>query len=114
MTPPPVPSADYFTMASTILKPFSTGTVGIRSGNVWDEPLIDPRYLSDERDQKVRMTCGCACTAPLGTRSADSLHVTLHRSSSPACTSCVAFRRRRRSPTSSRASTFRPAACRAS
>ncbi|GAA5909610.1 hypothetical protein JCM8208_007199 [Rhodotorula glutinis] len=53
MTPPPAPSADYFTMASTILKPFSTGTVGIRSASVWDEPLIDPRYLSDERDQKV-------------------------------------------------------------
>ncbi|GAA5853201.1 hypothetical protein JCM9279_006259 [Rhodotorula babjevae] len=53
MTPAPAPSADYFTMASTILKPFSTGTVGIRSASVWDEPLIDPRYLSDERDQKV-------------------------------------------------------------
>ncbi|BGP43955.1 hypothetical protein JCM10449v2_008012 [Rhodotorula kratochvilovae] len=53
MTPPPAPSADYFTMASTLLKPFSTGSVGIRSASVWDAPVIDPRYLSDERDEKV-------------------------------------------------------------
>ncbi|TNY19012.1 GMC oxidoreductase [Rhodotorula diobovata] len=56
LTPAPVPSADSFTMASTLIKPFSTGTVGIRSGSAWDEPVIDPRYLSDKRDQKVLLS----------------------------------------------------------
>ncbi|GAA5832859.1 hypothetical protein JCM5353_003732 [Sporobolomyces roseus] len=53
LEPPPVPSDDYFTLGSTILRPFSRGTVTISSGSTFDKPLIDPRYFSDERDLKV-------------------------------------------------------------
>lgn len=56
-------------MASTLIKPFSTGTVGIRSGSAWDEPVIDPRYLSDKRDQKVRVmtrSLSVYCRIPRG------------------------------------------------
>lgn len=33
-----------------MLRPFSRGTVSLQSNNVADAPLIDPAYLSDERD----------------------------------------------------------------
>ncbi|GAA6010392.1 hypothetical protein JCM11491_006301 [Sporobolomyces phaffii] len=50
---PPNPSDDYFTLASTVLRPYSRGTVTIKSGSTFDKPIIDPRYFSDERDMKV-------------------------------------------------------------
>ncbi|GJN94783.1 hypothetical protein Rhopal_007875-T1 [Rhodotorula paludigena] len=49
----PVEGTDYCTMASTLLKPFSTGSVSIRSPSMLDEPVIDPKYLADKRDMKV-------------------------------------------------------------
>lgn len=33
-----------------VLRPYSRGTVGLKSGNPSDAPAIDPKYLSDERD----------------------------------------------------------------
>jgi choline dehydrogenase len=33
-----------------VLRPYSRGTVGLRSRDARDAPLIDPRFLSDERD----------------------------------------------------------------
>lgn len=33
-----------------VLRPYSRGTVGLRSRDAHDAPLIDPRFLSDERD----------------------------------------------------------------
>ncbi|GAA6064295.1 hypothetical protein JCM10212_002475 [Sporobolomyces blumeae] len=53
LTPPPVASDDYFTLASTVLRPFSRGTVEILSGSTFDKPRIDPNYFADERDVKV-------------------------------------------------------------
>ncbi|GAA5898296.1 GMC family oxidoreductase [Sporobolomyces salmoneus] len=50
---PPNPSSDYFTLASTVLRPYSRGTVTIKSGSTFDKPLIDPNYFADERDLKV-------------------------------------------------------------
>jgi len=50
---PPNPSGDYFTLAPTVLRPYSRGKVSIKSGSTFDKPLIDPNYLSDERDLKV-------------------------------------------------------------
>ncbi|GAA5996970.1 hypothetical protein JCM5350_007684 [Sporobolomyces pararoseus] len=50
---PPDKNGEYFTLASTVLRPYSRGTVSINSGSTFDKPLIDPNYLSDERDVKV-------------------------------------------------------------
>ncbi|GAA5941256.1 hypothetical protein JCM1841_003612 [Sporobolomyces salmonicolor] len=53
LAPVPDASADYFTLASTIIRPYSRGTVTISSGSTFDKPLIDPKYFSDERDMQV-------------------------------------------------------------
>lgn len=34
-------------------RPFSSGAVTLKTSNMFDAPLIDPRYLSDKRDLKV-------------------------------------------------------------
>ncbi|BGP35876.1 hypothetical protein JCM10296v2_007728 [Rhodotorula toruloides] len=70
LTPPPNTSGDYFTMASTVLHPHSSGSVKISSGSVWDMPLIDPGYLKDPRDVEVllaglRLIRRMSTTAPL-------------------------------------------------
>lgn len=52
---PPNASGDYFTLASTVLRPYSRGTVTIKSGSTFDKPVIDPNYLADERDVKVSL-----------------------------------------------------------
>ncbi|RIV18298.1 choline dehydrogenase [Fibrisoma montanum] len=47
------PTTDGYTILPTLLKPKSVGNVSIRSANPLDAPLIDPRYLSHEDDQRV-------------------------------------------------------------
>lgn len=49
------PDGDYYTVFSVILRPRSVGTVTCRSDSVFDDPLIDHRYLSDPDgyDRKV-------------------------------------------------------------
>lgn len=44
------PRTDGFTILPTLLKPKSRGTVGLRSGNVQDAPVIQPNFLSAEED----------------------------------------------------------------
>jgi choline dehydrogenase len=41
-----------------VLRPFSRGTVAISSNDPRDAPLIDPKFLSDERDLKLLVTGG--------------------------------------------------------
>lgn len=53
--PDPAWGSDFFTMAPVVLRPFSSGTVKISSGNTFDSPLIDPRYLTDKRDVAVML-----------------------------------------------------------
>jgi choline dehydrogenase len=36
-----------------VLRPYSRGTVGLNSADPRDAPMIDPRFLSDERDLKL-------------------------------------------------------------
>ena len=49
------PDGDYYTVFSVILRPRSVGAVTCRSDSVFDDPLIDHRYLSDPDgyDRKV-------------------------------------------------------------
>lgn len=42
-----------FTINSTFLRPQSVGTVSLASADPSAEPLIDPRYLSDQRDREM-------------------------------------------------------------
>lgn len=52
--PPSTGGQDFLTLAPTVLRPYSRGQVTISSASTFDKPLIDPRYLSDERDLAVR------------------------------------------------------------
>lgn len=45
--------SDYLTIASVVLRPFSVGQVTLRSANMFEAPLIDPKYLTDKRDVQV-------------------------------------------------------------
>ena len=47
------PTTDGYTILPTLLKPKSVGYVSIRSANPLDAPIIDPRYLSHDDDQRV-------------------------------------------------------------
>lgn len=42
-----------FTLAPCQLRPHSIGTIGLRSGDPLDTPVIRPNYLQHERDQEV-------------------------------------------------------------
>jgi choline dehydrogenase-like flavoprotein len=43
-----------------VLRPHSRGTVGIRSADPREAPVIDPRFLSDERDLDLLVQGGLA------------------------------------------------------
>lgn len=45
--------ADYFTLYSSLSHPFSRGTVHVRSNNIVDPPLIDPKYFSNPLDREL-------------------------------------------------------------
>jgi len=42
-----------FTIGPTLVRPYSTGTIRLRSGNPLDAPAIVANYLADPRDMKV-------------------------------------------------------------
>lgn len=48
-------SGNGFTINSTFLRPESRGTIRLASANPADEPLIDPRYLSEARDREMAL-----------------------------------------------------------
>ena len=48
-------SGHGFTVNSTFLRPESTGSVRLASADPTAEPLIDPRYLSAERDRRMAL-----------------------------------------------------------
>ncbi|GAA5943590.1 hypothetical protein JCM10213_008914 [Rhodosporidiobolus nylandii] len=50
---PPEPTGDYGMLAPVMIRPFSTGSVSVQSGDVFDKPLIDMGAFADERDMKV-------------------------------------------------------------
>lgn len=57
---------DGFMVNACVLRPRSTGTIGLRSGDPGDAPVMSPNYLSDEADlrvlrdaiREVRRICG--------------------------------------------------------
>jgi len=46
----PTPGLSGVTAVTILLKPASEGTVELRSSSVYDHPIINPNYLSDEND----------------------------------------------------------------
>ena len=42
---------------AAMLRPQSTGTIELRSANVFDHPLIDPKYVSSRRASSLTRTC---------------------------------------------------------
>ncbi len=65
-----VPDVDGIKLHVTLLRPWSTGSVTLRSSDPADPPLVDPNYLSDGRDlsylvEGLRVARSLAGTAPL-------------------------------------------------
>lgn len=50
-----LPDARGFTVNSTFLRPRSVGSVRLKSADPSDEPLVDPRYLSDPFDREMAL-----------------------------------------------------------
>ncbi|KAK2748180.1 hypothetical protein FQN57_001305 [Myotisia sp. PD_48] len=44
---------NFGTIQVALAAPFSRGSVSIHSGNIYDHPIIDPRWLEDRRDQEI-------------------------------------------------------------
>lgn len=67
----PAPSGcKSFSVGTALLRPLSTGYVGIKSSNVFDKALIEPNYFSNETDlhnfiRAIRMTITIAKSSPL-------------------------------------------------
>ncbi|KAK6975046.1 GMC oxidoreductase [Favolaschia claudopus] len=64
------PGRSGLTIGCISIDPLSQGTITLASGKISDSPLIDPKYLSDERDLRVlikaaRLALGIARTEPL-------------------------------------------------
>jgi choline dehydrogenase len=57
LTPPSAggPESGY-TIAASVMQPFSCGTVRLASSDPEDAPVVNPRYLSDPRDVAVMLT----------------------------------------------------------
>jgi choline dehydrogenase-like flavoprotein len=51
--PPTIAKAPSFTMMPVLLQPWSRGAVRLASANPAAAPLIDPAYLSDDRDMQL-------------------------------------------------------------
>ncbi|KAG8775870.1 hypothetical protein FRC12_001229 [Ceratobasidium sp. 428] len=69
----PAPGEKAFTIATTLLRPQSAGYVTIKSGDVWEDAVIQPNYLSTTHDikvmvQGVRMALRVAHTGPLASK----------------------------------------------
>ncbi|KAF9808708.1 hypothetical protein IEO21_07770 [Rhodonia placenta] len=43
------------TVGPILLKPESSGTVGLQSGDIWDKPIIDPNYLATQSDMNLAL-----------------------------------------------------------
>ncbi|EED78083.1 predicted protein [Postia placenta Mad-698-R] len=43
------------TVGPILLKPESSGTVELQSGDIWDKPIIDPNYLATESDMNLAL-----------------------------------------------------------
>lgn len=50
------PDAGVVLLAS-LVRPFSTGRVRLRTADPFDHPLVDPCYLEDERDMEMLVKC---------------------------------------------------------
>jgi choline dehydrogenase len=66
-----MPEVDGIKLHVTLLRPWSTGSMTLRSANPADPPLVDPNYLSDVRDLRylidgLRVARSLAATEPLG------------------------------------------------
>ena len=57
LTPPSAggPESGY-TIAASVMQPFSRGTVRLASSDPWEAPVVYPRYLGDPRDRAVMLT----------------------------------------------------------
>ncbi|MBS0373792.1 MAG: GMC family oxidoreductase N-terminal domain-containing protein [Proteobacteria bacterium] len=65
-----VPDVDGIKLHVTLLRPWSVGSMTLRSANPADPPLVDPNYLGDPRDLRylvdgLRIARSLAATAPL-------------------------------------------------
>ncbi|KIJ13402.1 GMC oxidoreductase [Paxillus involutus ATCC 200175] len=61
-----------YTLLATLLRPTSVGNIQLKSSHPWDEPLIDPKYLSTQHDvdvlvRGIRGAFKIAHTYPLST-----------------------------------------------
>ncbi|KAG8706912.1 hypothetical protein FRC08_000801 [Ceratobasidium sp. 394] len=68
-----VPGEKAFTIATTLLRPQSTGQITIKSGDVWENAVIEPNYLATPHDMKimvqgVRTALRVAHTKPLASK----------------------------------------------
>ena len=52
---------NYFSMASALMSPFSRGYVSINSTDTKVNPIVDPRWLSDARDQEMAVAAFRRC-----------------------------------------------------
>ncbi|KAF8527489.1 GMC oxidoreductase [Hysterangium stoloniferum] len=68
-TPAP-PGHEVVTLAVVLLRPMSSGSITLKTRNLWDGANIDPNYLSEDNDIKglvkgIRLSMRIARTSPL-------------------------------------------------
>ena len=83
----PFTQANTFSIEATVVQPRSTGFVQLRSGNVYDAPIINPKYLSNEMDVKILIQGVRAAVRLAKTKAFRKYGTEFHNVVYPACKS---------------------------
>ncbi|KAJ1525083.1 hypothetical protein ONE63_009926 [Megalurothrips usitatus] len=81
----PIALQDSLSCVPQILRPESRGHIGIRSGSMLDAPVIQPNYLTVQRDVDLLVEGEMFCHRLMQTQAMQALNVTINARKFPAC-----------------------------
>ncbi|KAK3913201.1 Glucose dehydrogenase [FAD, quinone] [Frankliniella fusca] len=81
----PIAFKDSYSCVPQVLRPESRGHIRLRSGSMLDPPVIQPNYLSVQRDVDILVEGEKFCRRLAKTKAMQALNVTVNPNKFPAC-----------------------------